>query len=240
MTTKPQTSKPASKPAPKVEPKIAPLPVRMARLHGKIAIAAVFGVAVYFASATFDLRAETRVLIGWNAGVAFYLWLTQRAMRRADVAHIRRRAALQDEGAFVILLLTIVATIASLVAIVFEIGGAKQAAHAQMILPAMLAFTTILLSWTFVHTIFSLHYAHEYYGEGHDKKLGGLNFPGDDEPDYWDFLYFSLVIGMTSQVSDVAITSKFIRRMAAVHGVLSFFFNVTVLALTVNTVSNLI
>jgi uncharacterized membrane protein len=232
MASKTETSKIATKPA--------PLPIRMAKLHGKIAFAALFGVAVSVALAAFDLRAETRMLIGWDLGVALYLWLTQRAMRRADVAHIRRRAALQDEGAFFILLLTIVATIASLVAIVFEIGGAKQAPHSEQILPALLAFTTILLSWTFVHTIFSLHYAHEYYGEGRDKKIGGLNFPGDDEPDYWDFLYFSLVIGMTSQVSDVGITSKFIRRMAAAHGVLSFFFNVTVLALTVNTVSNLI
>jgi uncharacterized membrane protein len=91
-----------------------------------------------------------------------------------------------------------------------------------------------------MHTIFSLHYAHEYYGEGRDKKIGGLNFPGENEPDYLDFLYFSLVIGMTSQVSDVAITSRSIRRVAALHGTLSFFFNLTVLALTVNMISNLL
>jgi uncharacterized membrane protein len=236
MATKPETSNVAAK----VAPKLASLPVRMVRLHGKIVYAILFGTAMYLALAIFDLRAETRLLLGWNLGVALYLWLTHRWMRRADVAHIRRRAALQDEGAFLILLLSIVATLASLVAIVFEIGGAKQAPHAQQVMPALLAFTTILLSWTFVHTIFSLHYAHEYYGEGRDKKIGGLNFPGDNEPDYWDFLYFSLVIGMTSQVSDVGITSKVIRRMAAAHGVLSFFFNVTVLALTVNAVSNLI
>jgi uncharacterized membrane protein len=244
MDLKPETSKVDPKTGTKTGPKVAARPaslaVRMARLHGKIAYAVLFGVAVYFVLKAFDLRAETRVLIGWDAGVALYLWLTHRWMRRADVAHIRRRAALQDEGAFLILLMSIVATVASLVAIVFEIGGAKGAPHGEQVLPALLAFITILLSWTFVHTIFSLHYAHEYYGEGRDKKIGGLNFPGDDEPDYWDFLYFSLVIGMTSQVSDVGITSKFIRRMAAIHGVLSFFFNVTVLALTVNTVSNLI
>ena len=240
MDSKPEPSNTAAKDAAKIAAKPASLPVHMAKLHAKIVVAAAFGVAVYFALKAFDLRAETRFLVGWDAGVALYLWLMQRAMRRSDVAHIRRRAKLQDEGAFVILALSIVATVASLVAVVFEIGGAKQAAHAQLILPALLAFTTILLSWTFVHTIFSLHYAHEYYGEGRDKKIGGLNFPGDDEPDYWGFLYFSLVIGMTSQVSDVGITSKSIRRMAAVHGVLSFFFNVTVLALTVNTVSNLI
>ena len=155
---------------------------------------------------------------------------------------IRRlfRAAKQDEGAFAMLVLTIVATLASLVAIVFELGGSKQAPQHDAIAHVLLAMATILLSWSFVHTIFSFHYAHEYYGERRDGKIGGLNFPGDAKPDYWDFLYFSLVIGMTSQVSDVAVTSKVIRRMVAIHGVLSFFFNVTVLALTVNIVSNLI
>jgi len=91
-----------------------------------------------------------------------------------------------------------------------------------------------------VHTIFSIHYAHEYYGERRDGILGGLIFPGEKEPDYWDFLYFSLVIGMTSQVSDVAVTSKVIRHVVSMHGVLSFFFNLVVLALTVNMISSLI
>jgi uncharacterized membrane protein len=82
------------------------------------------------------------------------------------------------------------------------------------------------------HTIFALHYAHEFYGE--DAEQGGLTFPGGEEPDYWDFVYFSFVIGMTSQVSDVAICSKSIRRTATAHGVLSFIFNAALLALTVN------
>jgi uncharacterized membrane protein len=224
--------------APTAKP--APLAIRMARLHGKIAIAALFGIAVNLLLLMTAQPGSTRLLVGWDLGIALYLWLTYVTIRRADVAHIRRRAAMQDEGAFAILLLSIGATIASLVAIVFEIGGLKQAPPGHAIVPTVLALVTILLSWTFVHTIFSLHYAHEFYGERRDGKIGGLNFPGDEEPDYWDFLYFSVVIGMTSQVSDVAITSKFIRRMAAVHGALSFFFNVTVLALTVNTVSNLI
>jgi uncharacterized membrane protein len=94
-----------------------------------------------------------------------------------------------------------------------------------------LAAFTILLSWAFIHTIFALHYAHEFYDE---TDGGGLAFPGDREPDYWDFVYFSFVIGMTSQVSDVAITSKLIRRTAAAHGIVSFVFNAALLALTVN------
>ena len=88
-----------------------------------------------------------------------------------------------------------------------------------------------------MHSIFALHYAHEFYGEGRDDQMGGLIFPGKDEPDYWDFLYYSLVVAMTGQVSDVQITSKIIRRLTTLHGAVSFFFNATVLALTVNIVS---
>jgi uncharacterized membrane protein len=90
---------------------------------------------------------------------------------------------------------------------------------------------TIALSWAFIHTIFALHYAHEFYAQ---TRGGGLAFPGEGEPDYWDFLYFSLVIGMTSQVSDVAVTAKPMRRIVAAHGVVSFVFNTTLLALAVN------
>lgn len=216
-----------------------PLPLRIARLHAKLLSATVIGIVIALLAPHAWLM-PTRILFGWDVGVALYLAMIAGSMRRADIARIRKRAAEEDEGAFVILLLSIVATIASVIAIVVELGGSKQAPTDQAFLHVLLAIATILLSWSFMHTIFSLHYAHEYYGEGRDKKIGGLNFPGDDEPDYWDFVYFSLVIGMTSQVSDVAITSKAIRRVAAAHGVLSFFFNVTVLALTVNIVSNLL
>ncbi len=198
------------------------------------------GLLVVGALMPFGTHWLMRVLFGWDVGVALYLALTYAMMWRAKVERIRRRAAEQDEGAVFILLLSIVATFASLVAIVFAFSGAKQAPHGDTTLQVPLTVATILLSWAFVHTIFSFHYAHEYYGEGRDRKLGGLTFPGDKEPDYRDFLYFSLVIGMTSQVSDVAITSKVIRRVAAIHGVLSFFFNLVVLALTINMISNLL
>ena len=226
------------KPPPLLKP-LAPLPIRVAKLHDKLIIAAIIGLAVILL-APFDWRTPTRLLIGWNVGIALYLLLVYITMARCDIARIRQRAAEQDEGAMAILLLTIAATFASLVAIVFELGAFKQASHGMGVIPVLHAMVTILLSWSFVHTIFALHYAHEYYGERRDGIIGGLNFPEDKAPDYWDFLYFSLVIGMTSQVSDVAVTSKGIRRIVAIHGVLSFFFNLTVLALTVNMVSNLI
>jgi uncharacterized membrane protein len=213
------------------------LPIRFAKLHGKLIVALIVGLAIAL-FAPLHLRATSQALAGWDIGLMVYLALTYAMMWRTDVESIRRRAAEQDEGAFAILVLSISATLASLGAIVLELGGMKQGGETGI--HVLLAVSTILLSWAFMHTIFTFHYAHEYHGMRRDGAIGGLVFPHDSEPDYRDFLYFSLVIGMTSQTSDVNICSKVIRRMAAMHGVLSFFFNLTVLALTVNMLSNLI
>ena len=220
-----------------------PLPIRFVQLHNKLLLAAVIGFAVSMMLPN-SFQTPACILVGWDVGLVIYLLWTYAMMWRAQVEHIRQRAAEDDEGAGFILLLSIAATAASFVAIAFALGGIKSGQ--APVLPGgvaahvVLAVNTILLSWAFVHTIFTFHYAHEYYGERRDGKIGGLEFPHDSRPDYRDFLYFSLVIGMTSQTSDVDICSKVIRRMAAMHGVLAFFFNLTVLALTVNMVSNLI
>ena len=136
---------------------------------------------------------------------------------------------LQDDGRFLILLVTALGAFASIAAIVFELGASNRSAPGLA-----LATVTIALSWAAVHTAFSLHYAHEYYRGG---KPGGLQFPSGDQhedADYWDFVYFSFVIGMTAQVSDVGITDKIIRRTATVHGIISFVFNTALVALMVN------
>jgi uncharacterized membrane protein len=230
----------AKKTTPPPLPRLRPLPIRIARLHAKLLIAVVIGFVVAISTMPFELRWLARALIGWDVGIAVYLALTYSMMWRTDVERIRKRAAEQDEGAAFILTLSIVATFASFIAIVFALGGSKQAMPAEAAAHVLLAIATIVLSWTFVHTIFTFHYAHEYYSKRRDDRIGGLIFPYDEHPDYRDFLYFSLVIGMTSQTSDVDICSKVIRRMAAIHGVLSFFFNLVVLALTVNMVANFI
>ena len=223
----------------KIPAPLRPMPIRVVKLHPYLFVGSLIGIGVA-AFLPGSVSLTTRLLAGWDTGVAIYLILIQWLMMRCNVDRIRRRAAEQDEGAFAILLLTIIATMASMVAIVVELGGLKQAQQATAIIQVGVAIATILLSWAFVQTIFAIHYAHEYYGERRDGKIGGLMFPADAKPDYWDFLYFSLVIGMTSQVSDVQVTSKVIRRVVSMHGVLSFLFNLTVLALTVNMVSNLI
>jgi uncharacterized membrane protein len=208
-----------------------------ARLHFRLLLSIAIGCLVTIAVAATQLRLPTSLLAGWDIGVVCYLILTFWMMGHASVDEIRRRAGMQDENGFVIPVLTAAAAIASLIAVVAELGYATSGAAWDNL---ALGMGTIVLSWLFMHTIFAQHYAHEYYGEHRNSRVGGLDIPGQQEPDYWDFLYFSFVIAMTSQVSDVQITSKSIRHMVNVHGVLSFFFNLAILALTVNMISNLI
>ena len=208
--------------------------VRFWRLHIRLLISASFGLAatLMLLLAT-PWRITTCVLVGWDSGVLLYLVLIFWIMARSPIDLIRLRACVEDEGATTLLMLTTASAVASLAAVMSELG------HAPSAYQVALGALTILLSWGFMHVIFSLHYAHEFYGEGGDDGTGGLDFPGKEQPDYWDFLYYSLVVAMTAQVSDVQVTSKTMRRMTTVHGVVSFFFNVTVLALTVNIVSTL-
>jgi uncharacterized membrane protein len=213
---------------------------RLWRLHRRLFLAMMLGVAVLLITLALPWRVPTRVLTAWDIGVLFYLTITYRSMAQAPVSRIRWRAKIQDEGALALLVLTAASAVASLAAVVAELGAAPAASGGAGWTEVALAMATILLSWAFMHTIFAMHYAHEFYGEGRDTKIGGLMFPGTEEPDYWDFLYFSLVIAMTSQVSDVQICSRSIRRLGTIHGVISFFFNLTILALTVNMVSNLV
>ena len=206
---------------------------RFWHLHLRLVLSAAFGTAVTLTLLALPWGTATRLLVGWDSGVVLYLALIYSYMAHASIARMRQRAAIDDEGAIALLVLTTTAALASLAAVVAEIGQAPSPYH------VVLGMGTILLSWTFMHSIFALHYAREFFGKGHDERTGGLVFPGKEDPDYWDFLYYSLVVAMTAQVSDVQITSKTIRRLTTVHGVASFFFNLTVLALTVNIVSSL-
>jgi len=202
--------------------------LRIVRARPRLFACGAIGAAVVGIAFATSWRPATRLLTGWDVGVALYLALVFQMMGRSTIHTMRQHAAEQDEGRFTMLVLTVASALASLATIFAHLGGA--AGNRPPANVALAAFT-ILLSWAFIHTIFALHYAHEFYDE---TDGGGLAFPGDREPDYWDFVYFSFVIGMTSQVSDVAITSKLIRRTAAAHGIVSFVFNAALLALTIN------
>jgi uncharacterized membrane protein len=212
--------------------------IRVGMAHKRLAISAAIGIATIFVLRLTDLTLMTRLLLGWDAGVAIYLvWAATVMARCSTVAQLKRNAAIQDEGAFAILLLTVGAAIASLGAIFAELVALERA-NPNYGLHVALAAATVILSWTFTHTIFALHYAHDFYGEA--SRSDGLKFPNNAKPDYWDFVYFSFVIGMTFQVSDVAVTNKSIRRMVVAHGALSFFFSTAIVALTVNIAAGLI
>jgi len=212
-----------------------PLLFRIVRIRPRLFISLGIGALVSVVLTVFtDWRTATRLLVGWDIYVGLYLALVAHLMSGAEIERIRARAAVEDEGQFAILVLTVVAALASLGAIFSELGIGTGRRPAHVVLAAL----TILLSWAFIHTIFALHYAHEFYDE---DIGGGLAFPGGEtEPDYWDFVYFSFVIGMTSQVSDVGVTHKEIRRTVAAHGVVSFVFNAALLALTVNIAASAI
>lgn len=207
--------------------------VRLARAHPRLWIALAVGIVSYavLSVAFNDWSNVARLLVGWNFAVLFYLVKATLTMAHSPAAEIRRHAAVQDEGAFALLVLTVAAAIASLGAIFVELGSVNARAPGYGLYAAH-AVVTVVLSWTFIQTIFAFHYAYEFYGDG--NRANGLKFPDDSPPDYWDFVYFSFVIGMTFQVSDVAVANKGIRRTVVCHGALSFFFTTAVIALTVN------
>ncbi len=182
-----------------------------------------------------------RSIIAWNAGGLVYLWSTYRLMLRSRVETIKARAATQDDGRTMILVLIVFAIAASFLAIAGLIGEAKQAKELWKIGYMALAGLTIFVSWTVTQIAFTLHYAHEYYAPNAGRDAAaGLIFPSDAAPDFWDFFYFATSIGATSQTSDVAIKSKSLRRLVTFHAIVSFFFNTTVLALTINLAASLI
>ena len=193
-----------------------------------------------------DWRLTTQLLFAWNGGVLLYIGLTFGMMWRDDLDRMRARANVQDEGRFVILALCIVASVASIAAIVAQLAATKDLHGAQKALHIALAGLTIATGWTFIHLTFALHYAHEYASERRlrpdvvEKLRGGLDFPDTMVPDYSDFLYFSFIIGVASQTADVAICSPIMRRIALAHGIVSFVYNTTIVALTINIAAGLI
>src|SRR5262249_10171906 len=167
--------------------------VRIAQNHVRLIAAFVAGT-LFLLTLPGAWPAVTRVLIGWNVSCALYLIQGFVVISQFDLERVRRRACHEDEGGLAVLVLTVSAAIASLIAIVVELGPLQNRSGETHLFSFGLAAATILLSWTFIHVIFAFHYAHQYYREG--ESATGLDFPGDErvnKPDYWDFLYFSLV-----------------------------------------------
>jgi uncharacterized membrane protein len=212
-------------------------PLRIIRARPRLFLCAALGVVVGFALPG-EWRLVTRGLAGWNAAVWTYLVAVAIMIARSGDRDIRRRAALQDEGGHTVLALAAISATVSFAAIFAQLGTASKAPHPVRELHIALAIATILGSWLFVHMTFALHYAHEFFrgakADDQGKWSGGLTFPGAGRPNYPDFLYFSYVIGVACATADVNIDSAQLRRLATLHGVLAFFYNNAVLAMTIN------
>jgi uncharacterized membrane protein len=183
----------------------------------------------------------TRALVAWDSGCLAFLVLAAVMFTSERHADIAADAAAQEEGEWTIFWLTVGAVTASFAAILGDFSQTKDMPAALRDLHIALVATTLFVSWLMTHTVFAYRYAHEYYERGDDGHVsGGLSFPDEQEPDYWDFFYFALVLGMTFQVSDVQITSRKLRRLAAAHGLLGFLFNTVILALSVNIGASLL
>lgn len=215
-------------------------PLRLMLARPRLLICVVIGLACYFmVPQGIAQHAITKAIIAWNLGAGLYLLLAFKMMFWSSHERMRTRALQQDEGRILVLVLVVTAAFMCIGAIVAELAVVKDLKGAIRNYHLALAVATIVTSWAFTQTMFALHYAHDYYTAVVHGEHGGLEFPGGHPPDYGDFLYFASVIGTSGQTADVSFTSRKMRRTGLVHCVLAFFFNTTLLALTINIASGL-
>ncbi|HYK56489.1 MAG TPA: DUF1345 domain-containing protein [Flavisolibacter sp.] len=181
--------------------------------------------------------------ISFSVTLLFFLWTIIVTNHPRDMAIV---ASEEDSSRMVIFLFSLVAAVASLFAIILLLQSAPDSSKSGLSSHILLAAAAVGASWTLIHTLFAIRYAHMYYSfSTHEEKKqkrhsGGLIVPGDNQPDFLDFAYFSFVLGMTFQVSDVQITDRSIRRLAIIHGLLSFIYNTAIVALSINIISGVL
>ncbi len=198
--------------------------------HRRLVGCAVLFVAVGGAAYALGRSSSLALLLGFDAAALVFLVLTAKGFSQASSASMRVHARQQDVGRLGVLWSSVALSCMVLVALWVELRGSDSMGG---VVDMLAAAATIVLSWLYMNMIFALHYAHGYYGHRSGAHKG-LDFPGTQEPDYWDFAYFAMVLGMTFQVSDVQIVNRRVRRMALMHSVIAFFFNVFIIAISVN------
>jgi uncharacterized membrane protein len=204
----------------------------------RLLVAIVAGIALAMVLPP-TARLSTRFLLGWNLTAFIYVAFVFLLIARSTVETCRARAALYDENDWVIVGLVVGSAAASFVAIFAELAAIRSGLAPVGISLAMTGLT-VALAWTFTHLMFTLHYANLYYRPHKGGVPGGLHFPGDEPPDYRDFLYYSFVIGCATQTADVATTSRDMRLVSLVHGIIAFAFNTAILALMINVGASLL
>ena len=220
--------------------RVTPRFIRQLRMRPRLWSSVAVGVLVaLLLPSAWVPHSLTRSLIGWNAGALLYLIMAFTMMLRSTSEDIRSRAKRQDEGQTTILVLVSIASVAVLVAIAAQLAYAKDTHGTLKGLHIGLALLTVMTAWLFTQTIFALHYAHEFHDRRNSSSPAFI-FPGTDEPDYFDFLYVACIIGTSGQTADVSFSARRTRRVGLMHCVLAFFFNTTLLALTINVAAGLI
>ncbi|TWR27296.1 DUF1345 domain-containing protein [Mucilaginibacter achroorhodeus] len=209
--------------------------------HYRLIISLAVGVVAFFLSRHLKSVPEI-TLITWIGIATSIIILDWVIILGAHPREIRKIASLEDSSRTLIFLVVLASSLVSLVAIYLLLRSSKDVPEETTAAYIILAMVAVVISWWLVHTIFTMRYAHLYYNkDSAGKEAGGLDFPGDmKDPDYLDFVYFSFVIGMTFQVSDVEISSRRIRRLAWMHGLISFAFNTAIVALSINVISGLV
>jgi len=215
--------------------------VRGLLVRPRLVFSIAFGIVIaLMLPDALGLHPLTRVILGWNAGAWVYLVLALLLMFRSTHASMRSRAIAEDDGRTLVLTLVVLAAIVCLGTIFAQLAVAKSLSESARNWHIALSVLTVVSSWAFTQVMFAMHYAHVYYAAEAAGRPGGLDFPGEERPDYADFLYFAAIIGTSAQTADVGLSSRTMRRVGLVHCVLAFFFNATLLALTINIVSGLI
>ena len=217
-----------------------PLLIRLVLARPRLWICFVIGLATALSlPQALVQQTITKAIIGWNAGACLYLILAARMMFWSTHERMRVRALQHDEGRILVLVLVVSAASMCIGAIVAELAVVKDLKGTLRYGHIGLAALTIVSSWAFTQVMFALHYAHDYYATEIRGGHGGLDFPGGHAPDYGDFVYFASVIGTSGQTADVSFTNRKMRRTGTVQCVLAFFFNTTLIALTINSASGL-
>jgi uncharacterized membrane protein len=213
--------------------------------HHKLYISLGIAILVYTTTIG-SLSTSMHLMLSWLSYSLTSIALAWTTILTSHPAEVKQEAHAQDSSRKLVSLFVVAAAFASLFAVIMLLKTTGNQSKQNEIIAILTTLSCVVSSWWLVHTVFTLRYAHYFYCDidhdhkGKKVKPGGLSFPNEDAPDYLDFTYFSFVIGMTFQVSDVEITSRRIRRLAWMHGVLSFAFNTIIVAFSINMISSLI
>ena len=218
--------------------------IHRVQAHGRLLIGLAVAIIIFFLSQR--TPPAVQAILVWSSFCFTILLMLWAIILTTTAAEVKVIAVKQDSSRTIISVFVLFASVLSLFAVVFlmrELPNPKQAGYPYHV---GFAITSVILSWLMIHTIFAIRYAHLYYNLLYEERMsqkehkGGLIFPTEDPPDYFDFAYFSFVIGMTWQVSDIQISSRRIRRIVLMHALLSFVYNTVILALSINIISGLI